>query len=57
MADVAEMPAQVAGPIKAVVAGLLSTHPHEIELVLRLGWQATPDGILIPVPLVQVRHG
>ncbi|MEV7902141.1 hypothetical protein [Streptomyces anulatus] len=57
MADVAETPAPVAGPIAAVVAGLLATQPQEAALVLRLGWQACPDGTLLPVSLVVVRRG
>lgn len=56
MADVAETPAPVAGPIAAVVAGLLSPHTPEVGLVVRLGWEAAPNGTLLPIQMVVVRH-
>lgn len=49
-------PVQVAGPTKAVVAGLLLGNAHNVELVLRMGWEATPAGIVLPIPLMAVRH-
>ncbi|WP_274032576.1 hypothetical protein [Streptomyces sp. MMBL 11-1] len=57
MADVTARPAPVAGPIAAVVAGLLATHPQEPPLIVRLGWQASPNGTLRPISLVVVRCG
>ncbi|MFI7083906.1 hypothetical protein ACIBUR_09900 [Streptomyces anulatus] len=57
MADVTARPTSVAGPIAAVVAGLLATHPQEPPLVVRLGWQASPNGTLRPISLVVVRRG
>ena len=54
MAD--EMPAPADGTLRAVVAGRLSPERSAVDLVLSLGWEATPDGILIPVPLLTVRH-
>ncbi|MFC9505436.1 hypothetical protein [Streptomyces sp. NPDC057002] len=57
MADVVQMPASVAGPMKAVVAGLLTTNRSKVEVVLKIGWEATPDGTLVPVPLLTIRNG
>ncbi|MEV8399258.1 hypothetical protein [Streptomyces niveus] len=48
-------PVPVAGPTKAVVAGLLLGYAPNVELVLRMGWEATPAGIVLPVPLMAVR--
>lgn len=49
-------PVPVAGPTKTVVAGLLLGNTRDVELVLRMGWEATHDGLLLPVPLMAVRH-
>ncbi|MET9360412.1 hypothetical protein ABZX93_05835 [Streptomyces sp. NPDC006632] len=49
-------PAQVAGPTKTVVAGLLLGSSRNVELILRMGWEATRDGLVLPVPLMAVRR-
>lgn len=56
MADFAETPAPVAGPITAIVASLLSPHLPEVGLVVRLGWEAAPNGTLLPIQMVVVRR-
>ena len=49
-------PVHVAGPTRSVVAGLLLGNTRNIEMVLRMGWETTRDGQVLPVPLVAVRR-
>ncbi|WNI17653.1 hypothetical protein [Actinacidiphila sp. ITFR-21] len=49
-------PVPVAGPTRTVVAGLLLGTTRDVELVLRMGWEATPGGLVLPVPLMAVRR-
>ncbi|WP_328749339.1 MULTISPECIES: hypothetical protein [unclassified Streptomyces] len=49
-------PVRLAGPTRTVVAGLLLNHTRNVEMVLRMGWETTRDGQVLPVPLVAVRR-
>ncbi|MGW1261218.1 hypothetical protein ACWD7Y_04555 [Streptomyces drozdowiczii] len=49
-------PVSLAGPARTVLAGLLLGNARDIELVLRMGWESTRDGQVLPVPVMGVRR-
>lgn len=49
-------PVPVVDPTKTVVADFLPGNTRDVELVLRMGWETTRDGLLLPVALMTVRH-
>ncbi|MFE5853183.1 hypothetical protein ACFQ61_08175 [Streptomyces sp. NPDC056500] len=50
-------PVPTAGPQGvAAPSSLLVGTTDDVDHVLRMGWEATPDGLVIPVALVTVRH-
>ncbi|MGW3153744.1 hypothetical protein [Streptomyces sp. NPDC001089] len=54
MAD--ETPVLATGPAHGTLAGLLAQRAQEIEVTFRIGWQVTPDGALLPVPVMEVQR-
>lgn len=43
-------------PVHAALTGLLAQRAREIEVVLKIGWEVTPAGELVPVPVMEVRR-